>query len=67
MPKFTLVEVEDFYTLYVQVSGVPEDIFWNADLSFINGIVRNKRAFGDYVNYARRKEMEKHSGHKKRS
>ena len=52
MPKFTLEDIEDFYTLYVLILGIPEDVFWNADVSFVMSVAENKRAYDAWLNGA---------------
>lgn len=42
-----------------------EDIFWNADYSFLVSVVENKSAFDNYMNYLQYKEEQK-SKNKKR-
>lgn len=56
MPKFELEDIEDSYTYYVMILGLSEDIFWNADISFVLSVIENKSAFEGYVNYTRYKE-----------
>ncbi len=59
MPKFELEDIEDSYTYYVMILGLSEDIFWNADISFVLSVIENKSAFEGYVNYMRYKEESK--------
>lgn len=51
-------DVEDLYTYYVGIIGVNEDIFWNADYSFLLGVVENMTAFRGWKNYVETKERE---------
>ena len=39
--------------------GVSEGIFWDADLSFVKGIVENKAAFDGWQNYVQYKQRER--------
>ena len=39
--------------------GVSEDVFWNADYSFILSVIENKNAFDGFLNYAKYKESER--------
>ena len=55
MPSFPMEGVEDYYTYYVQILEVSEDIFWFADISFVQGIVANKNAYDGWLDY----ELEK--------
>lgn len=66
-PSFELEDVEDFYTYYVLILEIPEDIFWYADYSFLLGVVENKSAYDGWVNYVTGREREKkQSSHKAR-
>lgn len=51
MPKFELEDVEDYYTYYVLILGISEDLFWNADYSFLISVDENKSAFDNYIKY----------------
>ncbi len=59
-----LEEVEDFYTYYVQIMEVPEDIFWNANIYFLEQVLENKTAYNDWYSGGMQKEREKASGTK---
>jgi hypothetical protein len=48
--------VEDYYTYYVLILGIPEDIFWYADYSFLLGVVENKTAYDGWLNYVLERE-----------
>lgn len=58
-PKFVLEDVEDYYTYYVLVLEIPEDLFWYADYSFLLGVVENKTAYDGWVNYVVERERER--------
>lgn len=62
MPKFPLEDVEDYYTYYVEILGVSEDIFWYADISFIKDVAENKAAYDGWVSQVREKEMSARNG-----
>lgn len=47
------------YTFYVMILGINENIFWNADYSFLISVAENKSAFDKYMNYRRSQEIEK--------
>ena len=65
MPKFELEEIEDYYTYYVLILGISEDLFWNADISFILTVVENKSAFDNFIDYQRYKQEEKERNKRK--
>lgn len=62
-PKFDLEDVEDYYTYYVLILEIPEDIFWYADYSFLLSVVENKVAYDGWLNYVLERER---NSHKKR-
>lgn len=51
-------DVEDYYTYYVIILGMNEDLFWDVDLSFLIGVLENKMAYDDYMSYMREVELE---------
>jgi oligoendopeptidase F len=51
-------DVEDYYTYYVIILGMSEDLFWDVDLSFLIGVLENKMAYDDYMSYMREVELE---------
>ncbi len=53
MPKFSLEDIEDMYTYYVMILKISEDVFWNADFSFLQSIVENKVAYDGFVQYSK--------------
>lgn len=48
-----MAEIEDYYTYYVHIVGVSEDIFWNADVSFVRGVADNFGAYDSWKNFVR--------------
>ena len=58
-PKFELEDVEDYYTFYVLILHIPEDVFWFADISFVMSVVENKQAYDGWKNYVEQREFEK--------
>ena len=54
-----LEDVEDYYTYYVLILEIPEDIFWHSDYSFLLGVVENKVAYDEWLNSAIEDEREK--------
>jgi hypothetical protein len=51
--------VEDFYTYFVDLMGVSEDLFWYSEWSFLMTIVENRSAVNAWKNYAEEKMMER--------
>lgn len=51
-------DVADYYTYYVIILGVSEDLFWNVDISFLIDVLENKLAYDDYISYVREKELD---------
>lgn len=58
-PKFELEDVEDYYTYYVLILEIPEELFWYADYSFVLGVVENKSAYDGWLNYTIDQEQDK--------
>ena len=50
-PKFVLEDIEDYYTYYVLILDIPEELFWYADYAFLLGVVENKTAYDGWLNY----------------
>ena len=59
LPKFQLDDVEDYYTYYVLILEIPEDIFWFADYSFLLGVVSNKTSYDAWLNSEIEKERKR--------
>lgn len=55
-PKFDLEDLEDRYTFYVMILGISEDLFWNADVAFVEAVVQNKTAYDNWVSYVHERE-----------
>lgn len=51
MPKIELYEIEDFYVYYVYILKISEDLFWYADISFLNKVICNINAYENWKNY----------------
>lgn len=49
LPKTSIEDIEDLYTSVVIISGVSEELFWHADLSFVLSVTDNKRAFDEWM------------------
>lgn len=58
-PEFKLEDIEDYYTYYVLILEIPEDLFWYADYSFLLGVVENKTAYDGWINYVIDRERDK--------
>jgi hypothetical protein len=52
---------------YVQICEVSEDLFWNADLNFLNQVVENKQAFDDWRESIKEHIAEREARHAKRA
>ena len=44
--------IEDYYTWYVHVLGINEELFWSSDVSLIMDIASNIVAFDVWKRYA---------------
>ena len=51
--------IEDYYTYYVQIMEFPEDVFWNAEIPFLDRIVANKTAYDEWLSSVMEKERKK--------
>lgn len=51
--------IEDYYTYYVQIMEIPEDVFWNAEIPFLDRIVANKTAYDEWLSSVMEKERKK--------
>lgn len=59
LPDFKLEDIEDYYTYYVMILEISEDLFWYADYSFLLGVVENKAAYDGWLNYVLDREKDK--------
>lgn len=66
MPKFSLEDIEDMYTYYVMILKISEDVFWNADFSFLQSVVENKVAYDGFVQYSKYLQAKELGDKKKR-
>ena len=62
IPKFELEDIEDYYTYYVLILEISEDLFWNADFSFLKTVALNKSAYDSWKNYAISEECDRAYG-----
>lgn len=51
MPTIELYEIEDFYVYYVYILKISEELFWHADISFLNKVVANINAYEGWKSY----------------
>lgn len=49
VPEFDLDEPDDYYTFYVAILGISEDLFWFADWSFVVDVAENKQAWDAWL------------------
>lgn len=63
MPEIDFEDVTDYYTLYVEIIGVSEDVFWYRDIPFVKTVAANKQAFEKWM----KRQQEIRNGNKKRS
>ena len=52
-------DIEDYYSYYVTIQGISEELFWNCDISFIDKIAENDSAYNEWKNYILEKERER--------
>jgi len=50
--------VEDAFTFYVMIIGIPESTFWESDERFLDAVAADKAAYDGWLGYAQRKEAE---------
>lgn len=62
IPKFPLEEIEDYYTYYVQIMKIPESVFWNADICFLDRVIENKESYDGWLSYAIKRNGERKYG-----
>lgn len=49
VPSFDLETIEDYYTYYVMILKIPEQLFWYADISFVKNVAENKSAYDGWL------------------
>jgi len=54
-----LEDVEDYYTFYVLILEIPENVFWYSDVSFVKSVAENKMAYNGWLNYELEKNAER--------
>lgn len=61
LPKeFNLYDVKDYYYWYVIQGKIPEDVFWEKEISFVKGLVMNDIVYEEWLSYMMAKERKKH-------
>lgn len=48
---FQLFDIKDWYYWCVCNFGISEKLFWNADISFLQGVVADKQAYDQWLSY----------------
>lgn len=56
-PEIVLEDIEDYYTYYVLILGISEDIFWNAEYAFLKGVTGNYSAYNAFMRFEESKMM----------
>ena len=59
VPRFELQTIEDEYTYYVDIIGIPSDIFWTYPISTVVTIAENKAAYDGWVLSEKRKAADR--------
>lgn len=62
VPKFRLMEPDDYYTYYVMVLGISEPLFFHADFSFVRAVADSKGAYDAWLTGERAHLAEKNRG-----
>lgn len=62
MPRIQLEDVEDYYTYYVEILHISENLFWYADISFVKKVAENKAAYDGWMIQIREEEMRSING-----
>lgn len=56
MPQFKLEDIEDYYSYYVLICGISEELFWTMDLGFLRSVCENKAAYDGWLTYVKERE-----------
>lgn len=59
IPNFNLEDVEDYYTYYVLILNISENLFWNESFSFLLSVSTNKSAYESFLTYTKNKSLER--------
>lgn len=62
VPEFDLVDPDDYYTYYVMILGISEDLFLHADFSFVRAVADSKGAYDAWLSGEREHLAEKTRG-----
>jgi len=60
-----MTDVSDYYTMYVSIQGVSEDVFWFRDIGFVKQVAANKHSFDKWLRWQSEKRARENA--KKRS
>lgn len=55
-------QLEDYYSYYVLILKISEDVFWNLDIPSLNTIVDNKQAYDGWMDYVLERERDRRHG-----
>lgn len=61
-PKMVFEQLEDYYSYYVLILKISEDVFWNLDIPSLNTIVDNKQAYDGWMDYVLERERDRRHG-----
>ena len=59
VPKHEVQDIEDRYVSIVLIGGVPEDIFWHADLSFLLTVAESNAVYRRWLKCEEQYQIEK--------
>lgn len=59
IPKFEIEDIADAYTFYVIIGELPEDIFWDADISFVREVAANANTYRTWLSNEQAKLSER--------
>jgi hypothetical protein len=59
MPKIEFESVEDYYTFYVLILGVPEEVFWHFPYKSLMKIADNYTAYKSWEKWIEYERMQK--------
>jgi len=50
LPEVEMSDVTDYYTVYVGIMGVSENVFWNCPIGFVKDVAANQTAYQKWMN-----------------
>lgn len=59
LPRYHLETIEDYYSYYVLIIGMSEDVFWDFPLSSVRTMAQNKIAYDNWIAYQRQQINER--------